>query len=218
MQNIQQKRTLALLSREGFTIVELMISLLIGGVIMAGVVSAFLAQHKSYLVQDDNVFMQENLRSAVEIMTRDLRMIGYDPDGLGAGITAAAANSLTFTREDDAAGALETITYSLYDAYGDNDNDLGRILNGGAQTPVAENIEVLDFVYLNGSGTVTAALGDIRTIQFALVVRAETPDQKYVDTNTYTNLQGTTILGPPGDNFRRRLYRSSVLCRNLRNL
>lgn len=217
MPNIRQKMKLTFFAKDGFTLVELMISLLIGGVVMAGVISAFLSQHKSYLVQDDNVFMQENMRSAVEIMTRDLRMIGYDPDGLGAGITAVAANSLTFTKGDDA-GGLETIIYSLYDAYGDNDSDLGRNLNGGGQTPVAENVEALDFVYLNESGAVTPTLADIRTIQFALVVRAETPDLKYVDTNIYTNLQGTTILAPPGDNFRRRLYRSSVVCRNLRNL
>lgn len=217
MQNIRQNMERNFFAKDGFTIVELMIALLIGGVVLGGVVSAFLSQHKSYLVQDDNVFMQENMRSAVEIMTRDLRMIGYDPDGLGAGITAVAADSLTFTKGDDA-GGIETIIYSLYDAYGDNDSDLGRNFNGGGQTPVAENIEALDFVYLNESGAVTATLADIRTIQFALVVRAETPDLKYVDTNTYTNLQGTTILAPPGDNFRRRLYRSSVVCRNLRNL
>jgi type IV pilus assembly protein PilW len=215
MRTIRQKKALSFFAEKGFTIVELMISLLIGGVVMGGVISAFLAQHKTYLVQDDNVFMQENLRSAVEIMTRDLRMIGYDPDELGAGITAAAANSITFTKGNDA-GGLETITYSLYDAYGDNDTDLGR--NAGAQMPVAENIEVLDLVYLDGSGNVTAVLADIRTIQLALVVRAETPDPKYVDTNSYTNLQGTVILPPPGDNFRRRLYRSTVVCRNLRNL
>lgn len=215
MRTIRPKKSLVFFAEEGFTIVELMISLLIGGVIMGGVISAFLAQQKTYLVQDDNVFMQENLRSAVEIMTRDLRMIGYDPDELGAGITAAAANSITFTKGNDA-GALETITYSLYDAYGDNDTDLGR--NAGAQMPVAENIDVLNLVYLNESGNVTAVTADIRTIQFALVVRAETPDPKYVNTTNYTNLQGTTILPTPGDNFRRRLYRSTVVCRNLRGL
>ncbi|MHB8150428.1 MAG: PilW family protein [Desulfobulbia bacterium] len=218
MHNIRQNMARDFFAKDGFTIVELMIALLIGGVVLGGVVSAFLSQHKSYLVQDDNVFMQENMRSAVEIVTRDLRMIGYDPDKRGGlGVTNAQANSLTFTKGDDA-GGIETIIYSQYDAYGDNDSDLGRNFNGGGQTPVAENIEALDFVYLNESGAVTATLADIRTIQFALVVRAETPDLKYVDTNTYTNLQGTTILAPPGDNFRRRLYRSSVVCRNLRNL
>jgi len=199
---------------DGFTIVELMISLLIGGIVMAGVISAFLSQHKSYLVQDDSVFMQENLRSAVEIMTRDLRMIGYDPDGLGAGITAATVNSITFTRGDDA-GGLETITYSLYDAFGDGDMDLGRTDTVNGQQPVAENIDALNFVYLDGSGAVTAILADIRAVQFSLVVRAETRDSNYVNNITYANLQGTTILAPPGDNMRRRLYRSSVVCRNL---
>lgn len=217
MHNIRQNMALTFFAKNGFTIVELMIALLIGGVVLGGVVSAFLSQHKSYLVQDDNVFMQENMRSAVEIMTRDLRMIGYDPDGLGAGITAAAANSITFTKGDDA-GGLETIIYSLYDAYGDNDSDLGRNINGSGQRPVAENIEVFNLVYLDESGAVTAALADIRTIQFALVVRAETQDPQYVNNIGYANLQGQTILPPPGDNFRRRLYRSSVVCRNLRNL
>ena len=215
MQNIRRKTALILFTRDGFTLVELMISLLIGGVVLAGVVSAFLAQHKTYLVQDDNVFMQENLRTAVEMLSRDLRMIGYDPNGQGAGITAATGNTLTFTQGSDAGGPLQTITYSLYDAYGNGSNDLGR--NDGALSPVAENIDALNFVYLDGNGNVTAALADIKTIQFALVVKAQTPDPKYVDTNIYTNLQGTVILPPPGDHFRRRLYKSSVVCRNLRN-
>lgn len=215
MRNILPQKLLSPFAANGFTLVELMISLLIGGIVMGGVISAFLSQHKAYLAQDDNVFMQENLRSGVEIMTRDLRMIGYDPDGLGAGFVAAAANSITFTKGDDA-GGLETITYSLYDAYGDGDNDLGR--NAGAQMPVAENVDALDLVYLDRNGNVTPVLADIRTIQLALVVRAATQDSSYVDTNIYTNLQGTVILPPPNDNFRRRLYRSTVVCRNLQNL
>lgn len=214
MRNVRQKKALIFVAEDGFTIVELMISLLIGGIIMAGVVSAFLSQHKSYLVQDDTVFMQENLRAAVEIMTRDLRMIGYDPDELGAGIIAATANSISFSRGNDS-GGLENITYSLYDAFGDGDMDLGRndVING--QQPVAENIDVLNFVYLDRSGAVTAILADIRVIQLSLVVRADTRDTNYVNTTIYTNQQGTVILPPPGDNFRRRLYRSSVVCRNL---
>ena len=80
--------------------------------------TSFLSQHRSYLAQDDVVEMQQNGRVAMDMLTRDIRSAGYDPNGLDAAITAAGANNLVFTREDDAAAnGLETLSYSLYDAF-----------------------------------------------------------------------------------------------------
>jgi type IV pilus assembly protein PilW len=206
---------------DGFTLVELMISMAVGGIVMGAVMTSFLSQHRSYLAQDEVVEMQQNARVAMDLLTRDIRSAGYDPNNLGAGITVAGVNNLVFTR-DDGTGALETINYTLVDAYDTesrNDgivDDLGRDEGGGAM-PVAENIEQLEFQYLDKDGIVIplpASLADIRSIQISILAVASRPDQNFTNTMTYTTASGA-IWDPVDDNLRRRLLITTVQCRNL---
>jgi len=54
-------------SNQGFTLVELMVSLVVAGVVLAGICSTFYSQHISYLNQEQIVSMQQNLRAAMYI-------------------------------------------------------------------------------------------------------------------------------------------------------
>lgn len=210
---------------DGFTLIELLISMALGAMVMVTVWSSFDAQHRSYIVQDDTAFMQQNLRAAAEMLDHEIRMAGYDPNfegiaGTSKGITAMGASTITLSFWNDDNNEFDTVTYILADAFtadGSNDGDLDlmRSLNGGAATPVAENIDALNFVMLDRNGVVTNTLADARTVEVTLVARAEGADQRFVNNTIYTNLQGAVVLPAQGDNFRRRQHRSSVLCRNL---
>ncbi len=86
-------------------------------------------------------------------MEREIRMAGYDPtQSAAAGIATANGNSirvtLDITEDGDTGDADEDITYCLSDSDGDGDNDLER--NGNF---IAENINALDFVYLEEYNT-----------------------------------------------------------------
>ena len=86
-------------------------------------------------------------------MEREIRMAGYDPtQSDAAGIATANGNSirvtLDITEDGDTGDADEDITYCLSDSDGDGDNDLER--NGNL---IAENIDALDFVYLEEYNT-----------------------------------------------------------------
>lgn len=61
----------------GFTIIELLIAIALGLVIVAGLFRTFKVQHDSYVVQDQVSAMQQNLRAAMYLITRDLQMAGY---------------------------------------------------------------------------------------------------------------------------------------------
>ena len=203
----------------GFTLVEMMIALLMAAIVMGAVASSFNTQHKTYLAQDQVVEMQENARVAMELLTRDIRSAGYDPSGLGAGITTANSNSIQFTR-DDGTGTLETIQYSLVDAYasiGRNDgvvDDLGRDINGGGAQPVAENIRQLEFRYLDQNGNVTSTLADIRSVQIALMAQSAQQELKVTaPTRTYTTPSGTNWT--PDANYWSFYLSTTVKCRNL---
>lgn len=216
--------TTAIKSRYGFTLVELLISMAVGGVVMAGICSAYYSQQESYITQDQVSAMQQNLRAGLWFMEREIRMAGYDPTGTAnAGIVTANATSIRVTLDLNADGdtdgdtddSNEDITYSLYDSDGDGDSDLARKVGGGNNQPVADNIDVLNFVYLDQAGYITTTLPDIRSVQVTLVARAQRPDTKYTDTASYANQQGEQILSTQNDNFRRKRLTAEIKCRNL---
>lgn len=215
---------------KGFTLVELMISMAMVGVFMAGVYSVYRSQQKSYIIQEQVVGMQQSLRAAMGLMEREIRMAGFDPyRNSGAGILGPTASDnlrFCFVADDDAydndgdgdvdeAGELKTIRYALYDSGADGDSDLGRKVGAGTNKPVAENIDALDFVFLREDGTPTASVSEVRSVQITLVARSGRIDPRYGDTAVYTNQQGSPILGPKNDNFRRRRLTAEVCCRNL---
>ena len=218
---------------KGFTLVELLVAMAITGIVAGAIFTAFLSQQKSYLIQDQVTEMQQNLRAGMDIMIREIRMAGYDPYGnSGAGIVAATGNSISFTLVSDndtldndndtitdETGELKTIQYDLYDAYSDGDNDIGRQV-GAKKWAVAENIEEIEFYYTLADGTNTTApdtddYSEIRSVQIAILARAEREDSKFSNTKTYyTTLLGVD-WGPYNDGFRRRLLSTTVKCRNM---
>jgi len=217
---------------KGFTLIELLVVMAISGVVMAGIYQVYFSQQKSYMVQERVVAMQQNLRAAMFFMEREIRMAGCDPkDSANAGITTANSNRIDFTEDirgknigDDSDGdtndANESISYALID--GDNDgqiDDLGRDTGSGYYL-LAENIEVIDFVYLNAASAVIAnpnsSLGAIRTVQITLVAKTAQAERGYTDTDPYYNQQGgAPILPAQNDNFRRKLLTTTINCRNL---
>jgi len=116
----------------------------------------------------------------------------------------------------------ENISYVRYDSDGDgNDDALGRNTGSGIQL-LAEHIDALDFIYLDGEGAVLPAPvanpASIRTVQITLVARADFRDPEYSNHNVYRNQKpGETdiIFAAPGDRYRRKRLTTQIRCRNL---
>lgn len=205
----------------GFTLIELIVAMAISTIVAAGIFSAYKGQQDAQLAQKQIVEMQQNLRAALYVMTMEIRMAGYDPYGTsGAGLIhtgdGSNGNPLTFTlvADDDGkdndgdsitdeSGELKTIEYDLYDAYGDNDNDLGRRVVVSTTTShrdvIAENINTLQFVYINAAGNTMASpinADDVRSIQISIET---TTDSGEVDHTLGNN----------------RMFTTTIKCRNL---
>jgi type IV pilus assembly protein PilW len=199
----------------GFTLTELMVSLVISGVLMTAVYAVFNSQQKSYAVQDQLASAHQNLRGAMNLMVKEIRMAGLDPlRDPTAGITQAEQNKIVFRmRQDsnddgqvDEDDTLKEITYSLYDSGIDADvakDDLGRKVGAGSNQPVAQNIGALDFVYLDGDRNPLAFpildLRNIRAVQITLVAKTAKPDPAFKQNG----------------GFRTRTLTEQVVCRNL---
>ncbi len=213
----------------GFTLVEVLIAMLMGGVVLAAVMASFQVQHKTYLAQDEVVVMQQNVRMAMDLLAQEIRTAGYDPTGnAGAGITTATAGrfgfSLDSTEDGDTTDSNETITFGFSNLNDTNQDGipntgnapLGRDTGAGFEQ-VAENFQALEFYYLLDDGTRTLAPADltkIRGVQVSLLARTAVADQNFTDTTTYTTASGTN-WGPFNDGFRRQLLIQTVICRNL---
>lgn len=209
-----KKQRLARINNRGFTLAELLIGLFVSGIVMTTILSAYYSQNKSYAVQEQVAAMVQNLRAAMDIMIREIRMAGYDPTGTAnAGIVTANTTSITITEDLDGDGSVagdENITYALADSDGDGDNDLERNNN-----LIAENIDALDFIYLDENGNPTAVPSAIRSVQITMVAKTDRGDRGYVDSVVYTNQQDTGIFGPANESFRRKRLTAEVRCRNL---
>jgi type IV pilus assembly protein PilW len=219
---------------KGFTLVELCIALAISTLVMASIYSAYQAQLKSHITQKMVVEMHQNARAAMFAMESEIRMAGYDPTGkAGAAVLYAADTHLAFTSDQDESGVIasspsvvpeEMIQYFLAGGH------LGRQPYTLPVEATAENIEVLNFVYLDEDGQPLGPtpmsfpdpkLALIRSIQVTLIAKSGSGANpavlmlKRIDNRTYLNQQGDQILVNPDDEFRRLLFTTDVKCRNL---
>ena len=62
---------------EGFTLIELLIAIGLSGIAACMVTYLFISQQRSYRIQIRLVALQQNLRTAMNILSRDIRMAGY---------------------------------------------------------------------------------------------------------------------------------------------
>lgn len=160
-------------NNRGFTLFELLISLAITGIILGSVYVIYASQQKSYSLQEEIAAMQQNIRAAMYIMEKEIRMAGFDPTDSGNfGITDIRKrninymvdpngnSALEFTLDDNlngiddatdedgilASDGSETISFSLYDPEGDGRLELARRVSG-VRNAIAENIYALGFAF-----------------------------------------------------------------------
>jgi prepilin-type N-terminal cleavage/methylation domain-containing protein len=68
--------------QRGLTLIELVVALAIGLVVIGAVYRTFSSQQRTYTLQDQVAEAQQNARTAMTILMRDLRMAGYGkPEG-----------------------------------------------------------------------------------------------------------------------------------------
>jgi type IV pilus assembly protein PilW len=192
--------------KKGITLIELLVALVIGGIIIAGIYRVFVSQSKAYVVQDQVAETQQNIRSAMEILLRDLRMAGFDGDNtpLTTSITPGA-NTITIFYERN--GAIRQTTYSV--------DGTSRLMRNqvppeippseAGGDPILTNVNVLNFTYgidtdnpLDGmvnSWVTAGAAGTSRIISVQVILTAS-PTQVNPDLNVVTprTLQSTVTL------------------------
>lgn len=214
---------------EGFTLVELMIVILISAILAGASFTVYKSQQKAYLQVEQTSAIQQSMRSALYFIENELKMAGCDPTetamnafagGNTNGLLVCNANSVRFVM--DLRGAAATDTYDgIIDNGIEPNEDINFWLNGADlqrnNNVIAENVDALDFVYLDQSGAATASIAQVYFIQATLIIRAPRSERDFTGPASYQNLQGDTIYTPPANerNFRRRSVTTTVRLRNM---
>jgi prepilin-type N-terminal cleavage/methylation domain-containing protein len=273
----QSDKNIQIKTNRGITLIELLIALAMSSILIAAIYKVFISQQKSYVVQEQVVDMQQNMRASISRMMSEIRMAGFGSveavlegvDGVngfhqvitpgensitvvggfkqirrnnGNPITVSSISENTITlnysteefdrpahqyisiggvesstvihrkgriltlantlrlnhAKDTPIFKIQAITYAV----GKNDGKsiLQRNENtGGGGQPIAENIEDLQFEYLDSNGNPTAFPEDIRMVKVTVTSRTDISDPQ---------LKG-------GDGYRRRQIGSNISIRNM---
>ena len=177
---------------EGFTLAELMVSMGIGMVILAAVTTTFMSQTKIYNAQEQANEMQQNARGVLDIMTRELKMAGYKPNGGSFNGVTYSTTQLMVQADLDSSGTISTsstdseqITYG----YDSANQRITRAVGTGAAQIMADNITAFTFSYLDGTGAATTVSANIRQVSITITAKTAKPDPNYTTNGghrTYT--------------------------------
>jgi type IV pilus assembly protein PilW len=178
----------------GFSMLELMIALAIGLIVLAALGTVFVSQRKAYSVQEQVIEMTQTARAALDIMTRDVMMAGYDPQdalqktddtSLGdfAGIPYNSNDSVLniyadLNNDGDNADANDHITYAWSSA---NKRITRDSHDGSNAQPFVENVLDFSVAYKNSSGNATTTTASIRQIQLSITVQTSGSDPDFSD-------------------------------------
>lgn len=190
----------------GFTLVELLIAMTIGLIILAALSSTFLMQRKIYDVQEQIVEMVQTARAAMDMMTREIRMAGYDPADAGFDGIPYDADQLqietdinddgNILNDDGSYDSNEHIVYKYYDKDSSYPYQIKRKTGNGNFQPFAENIQSFIFDYLDSSGSATTATADIRQIRITIIARTSKADSDYSANSGYRTHTLTSFITP----------------------
>lgn len=155
---------------DGFTLVELTVALAVAMVVLGAVYSFYAAQQRHFTNQRLMLRARQNLRGALMVIERELRMVGYDPEDSGAfglvdvrrydiaklhEVNPNGQQVLSYTYDADGDGGLqkskkrlnrEHPEFKISDVHRD-----GHVCltwdNGGGRYPLAENIQAVGFAF-----------------------------------------------------------------------
>ena len=186
------------LDKKGFSLIEIMVAIAIMSILSIAMMKTYTGFTRVYTTQEVAAGVQQDLRAALNIMTQDIRMAGFDPlDTDNFGVEVATATNIRITADynvdptqifpEDT--AFERITYN-FDA---GNNRLEQILyetTGSESTqPVVDNVTNVAFTYLDANNAVTATLANIRTVTILMTIQEITRGSGTVNRTLSTRVQ-----------------------------
>jgi len=171
----------------GFSMVELLVAISIVGIILIALSATFQRSGRLYTTQNVSAALQEEVRAAVEIMVREIRMAGYDPFKTGDfEIKTANASHLMFTLDLNEDGVVNSTGFPNCEILSfrySNANEALQIICG--ESTGAQDVQTLiggvntdtrvtgmDFDFMDNQNNSTSFVQDIRGVVITLIAEA----------------------------------------------
>lgn len=194
-------------TENGFTLVELLIAMVIALVVITSLASAFIYQRKTYDVQEQVTEMTQNARAAMDMMSREIKMAGYNPTGtltLGTSVGIIYDESLDpaelhLLADLDGDGTTSGSNESIIYTYDSTNKEINRNTGGGAQ-PFAENIDDFSFLFYDEDGGTTTTSSEIREVEVTIEAKTSKQDPNYTHpdhSDGYRRYELKSYVTPP---------------------
>jgi type IV pilus assembly protein PilW len=165
------------------------------GIVLAAVFTFAIVQRQYLATQEQAAQMVQAARAAMDLLTHDIDMAGYNPTKAAfAGVTYHASQlqlKADVNGDGDAADAEETVIYT-YDA---SARQLLRDSGNGPE-PVADHIQAFTWEYLDANGTPTTLSAAIRQLRVTTTARTAKPDPKYATNGGHRPYILSSLLTP----------------------
>lgn len=157
----------------GFSLVELLVALAITGIVATAVFSVFKSQSDSYQVQGQILEMQQNLRASLDIITGDIRMAGYNLNGVTDAIETGSIDFDNDGTEDlvsnnnPSLGGTDALSLKMF---------TGRPIPVVKHTAAAANLSVCDSGDLQVGDKLLAVDVSTAQYQFLQITNIQSPN------------------------------------------
>jgi type IV pilus assembly protein PilW len=179
----------------GFTLVEVVLALALSTVTIGVIYHLYLSQVNNQAVRESILDMQQQARAAMDLVSRELKMAGFDPRGVNRdalkgndffGITFDSSQ-LIIKADLNGNGVPTDSNESIVFSHDPDTMTLRRNTGGGRQ-PLSESIEAFSVRYFDNEGKVTAHSENIRQIEVSMTARTETADPQYPRNGGYRKI------------------------------
>ncbi|MBW6485054.1 MAG: prepilin-type N-terminal cleavage/methylation domain-containing protein [Syntrophobacterales bacterium] len=170
--------------RSGFTLIELIIAMAIGLLILSASYRVFEVQNKILKNQEQIVELQQNVRAAMEMVTREVRMAGYNPANVAFTGVAVSSSQLEIRADLDGNAGIAGQEYITY-AFDSTNMRITRNI-GASPQPFAENIEIFTYQAL------LDADGNVAALRITIRGRTALPDPSYSANGGYRTYELTS--------------------------
>ena len=221
--------------QQGFTLVELMIAMMLGVFLLAGIIQTFIGSRQSYRLQENMSRLQENGRFAMHFIGQGIRMADYHKCHTTPSVSTAisgnndaglnGSDDVTITKLTNDCGATDVTETTKYLVQAGTTGAVPGLFRKIGTNPAqelvegVENIQILYGVdtdeskspnYYVAAGTTGLDYSKVISVSVSLLMQS-IDDNVTPNSITYT-YNGSSVT--PTDKRKRQVFSSTIALRN----
>jgi len=152
------------MNTKGITLLELLVALVMFSIIALGMGRYFVNQNRAFSSQVNSTMTRQDVRAAMDILTRELRMAGYNPAGAAFDGVEYNTEKLIVRADLDGDGSLTGENEDVEYQWNGDEGVIYRTV-GDVKSVLIDKVENFSFEYRDKAGKVIDNAGDAGDIE-----------------------------------------------------